>query len=111
MASVFVRTNSGKERLLSIFSRARELANATPPARNRYVDFLRAAAILVVVFGHWLAAAPYMTADGLKITSMLGVAAWSHLLTWALQVMPIFFIVGGYSNSISWEAAGRDGVG
>lgn len=95
---------------MSIFSRARELANATPPARNRYVDFLRAAAILVVVFGHWLAAAPYMTADGLKITSMLGVAAWSHLLTWALQVMPIFFIVGGYSNSISWEAAGRDGV-
>ncbi len=30
-----------------------ELAANTPGTRDRSVDFLRAAAILAVVFGHW----------------------------------------------------------
>jgi len=96
---------------MNVWSRARSLAEKTPPHRNRYLDFLRAAAILVVVFGHWLVQAPYMTDTGLAITTMLGVVAWSHLLTWAVQVMPVFFIVGGYANAASWEAAVRDGRG
>jgi len=96
---------------MSILSQARELARRTPPARNRYADFLRAMAILVVVSGHWLAAAPHMTDAGLELESLLGIAAWSHLLTWALQVMPVFFIVGGYSNSASWDSARRRGLG
>jgi len=33
------------------------VAAATPAHRDRYVDLLRAAAILAVVTGHWLAAA------------------------------------------------------
>jgi len=96
---------------MQIWSRALELARLTPPARNRYADFLRALAILVVVFGHWLASAPQVTDTGLTVTSMLGVATWTHPLTWALQVMPVFFIVGGFANAASWEAAGRDGAG
>ena len=31
-------------------------------------------------------------------------------LTWIFQVMPIFFIVGGYSNAVSLESARRKGV-
>jgi len=96
---------------MSLLSEARELARRTPPERNRYADFLRAVAILVVVFGHWLSAAPWVTGGRLEITSMLGVASWSHLLTWALQVMPVFFIVGGFSNGVSWESARRRGEG
>jgi hypothetical protein len=34
-----------------------------------------------------------------------------HWLTWLFQVMPIFFIVGGYSNAVSLESAKRKGVG
>lgn len=94
---------------MSIWRQARDLARRTPAHRNRYVDFLRACAIVVVVFGHWLAAAPYASDQGLEIVRMLGVAPWLHGLTWALQVMPVFFIVGGYSNGASWEAALRDG--
>ena len=30
-----------------------DLAAATPASRERYVDFLRAVSILVVVVGHW----------------------------------------------------------
>ena len=96
---------------MGIWSSALDLARRTPPARNRYADFLRAAAILVVVFGHWLASAPQVTDEGLTVVRILGIAPWTHPLTWALQVMPVFFIVGGYANAASWAAAQRDGLG
>jgi len=74
------------------------------------VDFLRAVSILAVVLGHWTAAAPYVDAEGtLTPTHVLAVSPWTHWLTWAIQVMPIFFLVGGYSNGTSWSAARRDG--
>ena len=91
------------------WSRASELAARTPESRNRYVDFLRAASILVVVFGHWLMAAPSVGGGGFTLSDMLKVAPWSRWLTWLFQVMPVFFIVGGYSNAASWEAARRSG--
>ena len=36
----------------TVWSRAKALAERTPETRNRYVDFLRAASITVVVLGH-----------------------------------------------------------
>src|SRR5215831_4875579 len=96
--------------MVAAWSRATELADRTPPSRNRYVDFLRAMSMLVVTVGHWLAAAPYFDANGALTSShILSVAPWTAWLTWILQVMPIFFIVGGYANGISWRAAQRDG--
>ncbi len=94
---------------MKIWTRAAELASSTPPSRNRYVDFLRAVSILVVIFGHWTAAAPYVNAEGaIAPTHILAVSPWTRWLTWLIQVMPIFFLVGGYSNGISWHAAQRD---
>jgi hypothetical protein len=91
-------------------SRAAELANRTPASRNRYVDFLRAMSMLVVTVGHWLAAAPYFDAtDTLVAAHILTVVPGTAWATWVLQVMPIFFMVGGYANGISWRAARRDG--
>lgn len=99
-------------RRLRSWSRARALAERTPETRNRYVDFLRAVSILIVVIGHWLMAAPFMTGSELRLSNdMLQVAPWSQWLTWVLQVMPLFFIVGGYSNAVSWESAQRSGAG
>jgi fucose 4-O-acetylase-like acetyltransferase len=87
-----------------------ELAERTPETRNRYVDFLRAASIGVVVLGHWLMAAPAMDRGELTLSDMLHMAPWTQWLTWAFQVMPLFFIVGGYSNAVSWESARRAGA-
>ena len=42
---------------------------------------------------------------------MLDGAAWTHPPTWVFQVMPIFFLVGGYSNALSWRSARRKDVG
>jgi hypothetical protein len=95
---------------MAAWSRAAELADRTPASRNRYVDFLRAMSMLVVTIGHWLAAAPYLDATNTLTTShILSVAPWTAWLTWIVQVMPIFFMVGGYANGISWRAARRDG--
>ena len=91
------------------WSRARDLARRTPPQRNRYVDFLRAASITIVVLGHWLMAAPSTERGELTLSDMLHIAPWSQWLTWLLQVMPLFFVVGGYANAASWVSALRTG--
>ncbi|MEX2622327.1 MAG: acyltransferase [Acidimicrobiia bacterium] len=93
----------------SAFEYARDLASQAPATRNRYVDFLRAASITVVVFGHWLIAAPQVLPDGLRFDHLLSVTTWTHYLTWILQVMPIFFLVGGFANAVSWRSAQRKG--
>lgn len=91
-------------------SRAEKVDAATPDSRNRVVDFLRAAAITVVVLGHWTIIA--VDPDGgIKPHGVLDGAAWTHPLTWIFQVMPIFFLVGGYSNALSWRSARRKDVG
>ena len=94
---------------LRIWEQAGALADRTPPQRNRYADFLRALSILAVVFGHWLVAAPYLQDGELIPGHMLAIQPWTQWLTLGVQVMPIFFLVGGYSNAISWHAARRDG--
>ena len=87
------------------------MAARTPENRNRYVDFLRAVSILMVITGHWLVATVYY-ADGVfaggKLTEVQPSTQW---LTWIFQVMPIFFIVGGYANAVSRESAARQGTG
>jgi len=95
----------------SAWSRARSLAERTPESRNRYADSLRAASILIVVLGHWLLAAPSMTGGEFSLSDMLHAAPWTQWLTWIFQVMPLFFIVGGYSNAASWQAAQRSSRG
>jgi peptidoglycan/LPS O-acetylase OafA/YrhL len=93
----------------TLWSRARALAEQAPPTRNRYVDFLRAFSILAVVVGHWLVAAPYMKDGAVEGGHLLGILPWTQWLTWGFQVMPLFFLVGGFSNGLSWAATQRQG--
>jgi peptidoglycan/LPS O-acetylase OafA/YrhL len=96
---------------MRIWSQALEMAAATPPERNRYVDFLRAVSILFVVIGHWLIATIHYADGELTLGHLLKTYPEMHWLTWIFQVMPIFFIVGGYSNGVSLESARNKGVG
>ncbi|MDF1838364.1 MAG: acyltransferase [Planctomycetota bacterium] len=94
----------------SAWQRALELSAATPETRNRYVDLLRAVSILFVIYGHWIAAAAYADGQGgLVTTHLLALTTTSHPFTWIIQVMPVFFFVGGFSNGVSWSAAQRKG--
>ncbi|MEN8132830.1 MAG: acyltransferase family protein, partial [Pseudomonadota bacterium] len=93
--------------MMSIWSQAKELAAQTPSDRNRYVDFLRAVSILAVITGHWLVAALYYHDGSLTPGDLLEIQPNTQWLTWLFQVMPIFFIVGGYANAVSLESARR----
>ncbi len=96
---------------MSIWSQAKELAAKTPAERNRYVDFLRAVSILVVITGHWLIVALFYHDGSLTIGDLLSIQPKAQWSTWLFQVMPIFFIVGGYANAVSLESARRREAG
>ena len=90
---------------------ATELAAATPARRERYVDFLRVFSLAVVMLGHWLMAAVEWRDGRLVTGNILESAPAVQWLTWLFQIMPVFFVVGGFSNTASWTAAVRDGKG
>ena len=94
---------------MGIWALAHDMATKTPPDRNRYVDFLRAISILFVILGHWLIATAWYVDGQLMPGHLLKTHPQYQWLTWILQVMPIFFIVGGYSNAVSLESAKRKG--
>ncbi len=87
----------------------RRAAELTPAHRDRYVDLLRAVAIGAVVLGHWLAV--HVSYDGgFAGGSVLETVGWTRPLTWLFQVMPVFFLVGGYANAASLASyRGRGG--
>jgi hypothetical protein len=85
---------------LSALREMRRLAEQTPAHRDRHVDLLRAIAIVIVVVGHWLAV--HVSYDGtLRGDSVLALVPWTRPLTWLFQVMPVFFLVGGFANVAS----------
>lgn len=85
------------------------LAAATPDTRNRVVDLYRAIAISVVVLGHWLMAAMVIRDGEIHKANTLDLVPEMHGLTWVVQVMPLFFFVGGYANATSWRSARAKG--
>ena len=97
--------------MMSIWLQAKDLAAQTPSERNRYVDFLRAVSILAVITGHWLITALYYHDGSLTLGDLLVIRPNTQWLTWLFQVMPIFFIVGGYANAVSLESARRREIG
>lgn len=86
-----------------------DLAAQTPETRDRFVDAVRAAAILAVVLGHWLIAVVTWDGDGVGATNALAEAPALQWLTWVFQVMPIFFVVGGFANRAALLSGRRRG--
>ena len=81
------------------------VANTAPASRDRYIDFLRAFSLLVVVAWHWVFTIVRWSDDGPHATNPIGFTTGLWMVTWLLQVMPLFFYVGGYSHLTAWERA------
>jgi peptidoglycan/LPS O-acetylase OafA/YrhL len=79
--------------------------------RDRFLDLLRAGSIVAVVLGHWLVTDLYWSGGVIRLRSALGEAPGLWPLTWAFQVIPLFFFVGGYANRRSWRGAQERGEG
>lgn len=76
----------------------------TPAHRDRAIDGLRALALLAVPAGHWLVGG--FTLDGgggLHNASPLGTFGALAPASWVLQMLGIFFLVGGYSSYLSYR--------
>ncbi|MCW5880088.1 MAG: acyltransferase [Anaerolineae bacterium] len=89
---------------------AETLSAATPKNRDRYIDLVRAVSICVVIFGHWLITV-IRWGDPPSPDNLLAVAPWLQPITWLLQIMPLFFVVGGFSNALSLASTRRRGGG
>jgi hypothetical protein len=93
-------------------SRVADLADLTPASRDRTVDLLRAGAIAVVVLWHWVFSITHRNRSGsFTMPNPLGQLPASWALTWVLQVMPLFFVIGGYADLAAWASAERRGDG
>ncbi|MEW9549987.1 acyltransferase [Nonomuraea sp. NPDC050783] len=79
--------------------------------RDKYVDWLRALSLVVVVVWHWAFTILVWKPSGPEPTSPLGFTSGLWILTWLLQVLPLFFYVGGHVHLLSWGRAQRRGVG
>lgn len=82
------------------------LVDNTPPERDRAIDAMRAVAIVVVVVWHTVLSLTYRKASGtFSMPNAIDEVPLGWAATWVLQVMPMFFIVGGFANSRSWASA------
>ena len=88
-----------------------EMVERTPDDRERYVDFLRLLSIGVVIVWHWSLSVNYWTGDRFLNPNPIESVPGGWALTWLLQIMPVFFIVGGYANYAAWQSARQAGRG
>ncbi len=87
------------------------LASASDGVRDRFLDLLRGGSIAAVVLGHWLVTDLFWSDDRIQLRSTLGQVPGLWPLTWVLQVIPLFFFVGGYANRRSWLGVRARGEG
>jgi hypothetical protein len=83
-----------------------------PPAdpgggRDELVDLLRSLATTTVVLWHWVFTILVWRTDGPHADNPIGYVSGLWSLTWVLQVMPLFFVAGGFVHARAW-ARDRD---
>lgn len=86
-----------------------------PPAtaaghRDEMIDLLRSLATTTVVLWHWIFTVLVWREDGPHADNPIGYVSGLWSLTWVLQVMPLFFVAGGFVHSQAW-ARDRDKPG
>ncbi|TJZ56112.1 acyltransferase [Streptomyces piniterrae] len=88
----------------------RAIDDRTPAHRDRAIDGLRALALLAVPTGHWLLGGFTVDADGaLHNASPLSALGFLSPASWALQMLGIFFLVGGHASVLSFRRATERG--
>jgi hypothetical protein len=77
---------------------------ALTPDRDLVIDLARFFCLALVVVAHTMMVSPVLHPDG-TVTSYntLGNEKWFEPVVWVLQVMPLFFVVGGITGLQSWR--------
>ncbi len=111
-ADLAVRTAGPRPRLRrKVDATAARVEAHTPAHRDRALDGLRAVALLSVPVGHWLLGGLTLGPDGaLHNTSPLTTFGFLAPVSWVLQMLGIFFLVGGYASALSLRRSAAHGV-
>ncbi|SEP47935.1 Acyltransferase family protein [Amycolatopsis saalfeldensis] len=85
-----------------------QLRVSTPPVakggRDKFLDVVRAGAILAVITQHWVMPVLSYSDGRLGTGNALATPGW-WAVTWLSQVMPLVFFAGGAANLISLRRA------
>ncbi len=79
--------------------------------RDLTLDLARVFAVLLVVVIHLLEVGVGTGPHGLTISRPLEHEPWFNALTWVFQIMPLFFVVGGFASLTAWRSLVRRGGG
>lgn len=72
--------------------------------RDRVADLVRVCALAVVIVWHSTLSLFHRSSTGvLTMPNPIGLYSGMWLTTWALQVMPLFFVVSGAVNADAWD--------
>ena len=78
--------------------------------RDLVVDLARVVCVLLVVVIHVLMVGVGRDSSGAVVASQpLTEQSWFALSTWAGQIMPLFFVVGGFASATAWASTRRRG--
>ncbi|WP_308798819.1 acyltransferase family protein [Agromyces silvae] len=79
--------------------------------RDAAVDAARAACLLVVFVLHAMMVGVSVGPDGPVLENAFDGWAWFAPVSWVVQVMPLFFVIGGYAGWTAWRRSRERGDG
>ncbi|GEC76604.1 acyltransferase family protein [Microbacterium maritypicum] len=90
---------------MTIVQAPRAVSTTAPPraSRDTGVDFLRALCVLGVVLLHAIMVGVTVGESGPVFDNASDESAWIAPLSWFLQVMPLFFVIGGFSGLLAYQ--------
>lgn len=77
--------------------------------RDRGIDLVRALCIVGVVIVHAMMVGVTVTTSGPVFENASDGTGWIIPLSWILQVMPLFFVIGGYSGILFYRRLRQSG--
>ncbi|MDR3068471.1 MAG: acyltransferase, partial [Cellulomonas sp.] len=81
----------------------RQVTEATPAKRDRFVDVVRLFSLLVVIGGHGVMLMVVFGPDRWTFGNVLDSSTRLQAATWLLQVMPLFFFAGTAASLLSYR--------
>jgi len=90
---------------MAIVQAPRAVTITAPPraSRDTGIDFVRALCVLGVVLLHSIMVGVTVDATGPVFENASDGTAWIAPLSWVLQVMPLFFVIGGFSGLLAYR--------
>jgi fucose 4-O-acetylase-like acetyltransferase len=92
-------------------SRVAQDARGIIAQRDLVVDLIRTACVVLVVVVHVTMVGVGVSDAGIRVTSPLQELDWYVAATWVGQVMPLFFVVGGFASAVGWRSTLARGGG